>query len=357
MKFSLCIPNYNYAGYIDRLIKSALAQRHTDFEVLISDNASTDKSVDVVRSFTDPRIKLRVNACNVGFAGNLDKTVQMATGDRIAVVPSDDLLAPSFLSLYQQLLDKLGTAGDRAVISSTVDVIDPSDKSSGKITPDPRMWHESDRAPELEAIAGGNVYKVAGDELLKRALRVMANPFNLTTTVYPRALYDKIEGYGANRIINPDKWYHWRLLGVTEWAFFVDASLASCRWHTSNQTAQQKASGALKFLVDEYVSSFELDVRVLERLGMSRAELEALFVEYDIGRHGLATLAEGDRTKAKRILRFGEATYPKLTRKNQKVWALRALLAAGPLGDVVSKAAYRAYLKTSPRGDSAVPRG
>src|SRR5215470_9359773 len=122
MKFSLCIPNYNYAGYIDRLIKSALAQTHADFEVLISDNASTDKSVEVVKSFTDPRIKLRVNACNVGFAGNLDKVVQMATGDRIAVVPSDDLLAPQFLALYQRLLEKLGAAGERAVISSTVDV-------------------------------------------------------------------------------------------------------------------------------------------------------------------------------------------------------------------------------------------
>ena len=61
MKFSICIPNYNYERYLGRTIQSILAQDYQDFEILVSDNASTDGSVTLVQSFHDPRIQLRVN--------------------------------------------------------------------------------------------------------------------------------------------------------------------------------------------------------------------------------------------------------------------------------------------------------
>ncbi|HEY2894432.1 MAG TPA: glycosyltransferase family 2 protein, partial [Pirellulales bacterium] len=81
MKFSICIPNYNYERYLGRTIESILAQQDSDCEVLVSDNASTDGSVALVQSFNDPRIRLHVNACNVGFSGNLDRSARMATGE------------------------------------------------------------------------------------------------------------------------------------------------------------------------------------------------------------------------------------------------------------------------------------
>lgn len=350
MKFSICVPNYNYAKFIERTLRSALDQNYPEIEVLVSDNASTDDSVKVVESIGDRRLILRRNQCNVGFAGNLDRTVQMARGDRIILLPSDDLLRPGILETYRKLYDHLGPRGERAIVGATVDLVDPEDKIIGKTGPDRRLWLESDRAPELDALLGGVVYRARGDELLKRCLRVMTNPYNLQTAAYPRALYDAICGYGGGRVINPDKWYHWRLLGVAEEAYYIDRPLGACRWHPSNQTAQQAASGALKYLIDEYVSTFEIDGKILERLGMTRREVEERFIEYDIARHGLATLGSGNRAKARRIVDFGQATYPTLAQKNRKIWALKALLAAGPVGEAVSKIAYKAYLKNDPRG-------
>jgi glycosyltransferase involved in cell wall biosynthesis len=342
MKFSICIPNYNYAGYIERTIRSALDQSHSDLEVLVCDNASTDDSVAVVRRIADPRLKLKINACNVGYAGNLDKVVQMATADRITVVSSDDLLRPEMLARFDALYERLGAQGERAVIGARNDLIDPDDRITGSLPPSARLWRESDRAPELDELLGGPVYRVSGRELLRRCLETMSNPYNLTSTVYPRALYQRIEGYGGGRLMNPDKWFHWRLLGVTETAYYVDRSFGASRWHPSNQTAQQTKSGALKYLVDEYVSTFQIDNQLLEQAGLTRTEFEKRFVEYDIARHGLATLACGDRTKAKRMVKFADAVYPQHALRNEKLWALRALLAAGPLGGAVSKVAYQA---------------
>ncbi len=348
MKFSICVPNYNYARFVERTLRSALEQDHPDLELVFSDNKSTDDSVARVRALGDARVVVRENQANVGFAGNLDRTVRASSGEAIVLLPSDDLLRPGCLSVYAALLEKLGPG---AILSSTLDMIDPADAVIGVAGPDARLWRPEDRAPELEAITGGTTYRVAAPELLRRALATMTNPFNLQTTAYGRALYEKVEGYGGGRLINPDKWFHWRLLGAAEVAVFVDRPLGACRWHPNNQTAQQASSGALKYLVDEYVSTFELDPKLLERLGLSRSDMEARFVEYDIARHGLATLAAGHRGKAERIALFGRATYPEQAKKNLKLWGLRALIAAGPVGEAVTKVAYRAYLSRSPRGE------
>ena len=70
---------------------------------------------------------------------------------------------------------------------------------------------------------------MAADELLRRCLAQMNNPFNFAATCYPRRLYQAVEGYGAGRLINPDKYFHWKLLAVAERAYFVDRPLFAYR--------------------------------------------------------------------------------------------------------------------------------
>ncbi len=340
MKFSVCIPNFNYEKYLGRTIQSVLDQTYFDFEILVSDNVSTDRSVEIVRGFGDPRIKLQINACNVGFAGNLDKSASMATGQRIIMLSSDDLMLPDALAVYHQLYERLGDAGDRAIISSTWDVIDGEDRVMGKQGPLPTLWKEADRQPDLEALLGAPVYGVRADELLRRCLREMKNPFNFAATVYSQQLYKAVEGYGGGRLINPDKWFHWKILSVADMAYFIDRRLFAYRWHSSNQLAQETGLGVLKFLVDDYVSSFEIDAKVLARLNLTRDDIAAAYVEHDIARHGLASLGRGERTKAWRIKTFGRATYPRQMRRNLKAWALGGLLCLGPIGTGLARWLY-----------------
>ncbi|MEK7705213.1 MAG: hypothetical protein AAB426_09660, partial [Myxococcota bacterium] len=160
-------------------------------------------------------------------------------------------------------------------------------------------------------------------------------------TCYPRALYEALEGYGGARLINPDKWFNWRLLGEATRICFVDAPLFAYRWHAQNQTAQQAATGALKYLVDEYAMTLEVDSALLAKAGVTRAQIEDAFVEYDVARHGLATLARGDRARAKRILAFGKATYPWRLRRNPRVRLLSIMISVGLLGGLLLRMLYK----------------
>ena len=341
MKFSVCIPNYNYAQYLDKTLRSILDQTYDDFEVIVSDNASTDASVEVINSFHDLRIRVHVNHCNVGFSANLDCAARMATGDRLILLSSDDLIAKDALATYAKFLRLLPDQGDRAIVSSAEYQVD----SQGNITdhlkvPSAPVLFPGDRVASLEASLGDQVYRVGGAELLRRCIPHMRNPFHFVTTSYPRRLYEAVGGYGGGRLFNPDKWFHWRLLEVADEAYYIERPLFSYRWHASNQLAQQKKSGALKFLVDEYLSTIEMSDRILSMTGMSRGDVERAFIEVDIARHGWATLAKEGAYEARRIVNFGRAAYPQHSRRNLKVQLLRALLPFGPLAKSLAKVLY-----------------
>lgn len=347
-RYSVCIPNFNYGAFLGRTIQSVLDQTLQDFEITVSDNASTDDSVDVVRAFNDPRIKLHVNQCNVGFAGNLDRAAGLASGRFMILLSSDDIMRPDALAVYDRVYEAMGADADATVVSSNPDIIDPNDLVTGRIGVERELWLEADRARELDATCGGPAYKVEARTLLKRCFATLKNPNSFASTCYPRALYDKVEGYGGGRIINPDKWFNWKLFGVARYAAYVERPLFAYRVHPNNQGSQQASTGALKYMVDQYVSTLEIDNRLLKDLGLSRDDIEKAFVEYDVARHGLTTLAEGQRLKASRMLAFGKAVYPWQVKKNRRARLLRTLLALGPIGERIAAAAYRRYRASLP---------
>lgn len=88
---SICVPNYNYGLYIGETIKSILNQTHKNFELIIVDNASTDNSMDVINSFSDPRIRVYQNDRNIGMMPNVKKSMNYAKADYIAFFCSDDI--------------------------------------------------------------------------------------------------------------------------------------------------------------------------------------------------------------------------------------------------------------------------
>jgi glycosyltransferase involved in cell wall biosynthesis len=89
---SICIPTYNGAPWIRETINSALAQSYKSLEVLIVDDASSDDTVEQVRSFKDERIRLVINEKNVGLTANWNRCVELARGDFIKFLFQDDIL-------------------------------------------------------------------------------------------------------------------------------------------------------------------------------------------------------------------------------------------------------------------------
>lgn len=341
MKFSVCIPNYNYARYIGETVQSVLDQQG-EFEVLVADNASTDGSADVVRAFGDPRVRLRVNAANVGFAGNLDRACAGATGDRLILLSSDDRAEPEALATYTALAGAMGPAQARAVFASDQHVIDGDGQRTGRSGMVARLWQDAVVDEALSQAVGARVSRVPAAALLRRSMLEMRTPFAFATTCVPRVLYHEVEGYGGGYLYNPDKGFAWKALAVADEAVFVDAPLFAYRVHANNQAAIQAQSGALKHLVDQYRLTFDTPPFVLERAGLAASDLAHAFVEHDIALRGLAQVARGERELARRGLDFGKACYPRQMRASRRVGQLRTLLAAGPLGTAIAARMYEA---------------
>ena len=96
-KVTVFIPVYNREQYVGDAIESILAQTFSDFEILLVDDGSTDHSVDLIRSYTDPRIRLACKTRNKG--------VELARGQYMAMLDSDDRAYPHRLEKQVAFLD------------------------------------------------------------------------------------------------------------------------------------------------------------------------------------------------------------------------------------------------------------
>ncbi len=99
-KISVIIPLYNAEKYIGLTMQTLLAQTFNDFEVIVVDDCSTDRSLEIVKTFVDPRIKIIRNEKNLGLPGSV-RTVGLAHahGDYIYFMDDDDLIAPNGLEI------------------------------------------------------------------------------------------------------------------------------------------------------------------------------------------------------------------------------------------------------------------
>jgi glycosyltransferase involved in cell wall biosynthesis len=99
------MPVYNSELYIKEAIDSILNQTFTDFEFIIIDDASTDKSVEIIQSYTDSRIQLIVKSHNSGYTNSLNHGLTIARGDYIARMDSDDISMPTRFEKQVAFLD------------------------------------------------------------------------------------------------------------------------------------------------------------------------------------------------------------------------------------------------------------
>jgi glycosyltransferase involved in cell wall biosynthesis len=100
---SVVIPLYNKENNIKGTINSVLKQTYTEFEVIVIDDGSTDKSNEIVRGIDDPRIRL-ITQNNQGVSNTRNRGVNEAKYDFVALLDGDDQWSPSFLAEMTSLI-------------------------------------------------------------------------------------------------------------------------------------------------------------------------------------------------------------------------------------------------------------
>jgi hypothetical protein len=94
-KFTIGIPTFNREALLPTALASALNQSHGDVEVIVSDNASSDNTCEVVRQFGD-RVRYVRNDTNLGPLANFCRLVELATGDYFSWLQDDDCIFQDF---------------------------------------------------------------------------------------------------------------------------------------------------------------------------------------------------------------------------------------------------------------------
>lgn len=105
-KVSICIPTYNTAKYLPEAVGSVLAQDFTDYELIICDNASTDETPEICRSYADSRIRYERFEELTNQSGNFNRCLDLARGEFIALLHADDYYLPGFLADRVERLDQ-----------------------------------------------------------------------------------------------------------------------------------------------------------------------------------------------------------------------------------------------------------
>lgn len=127
----ICLPTYNAERTVAETLRSLLAQTYTNLVIKVVDNASTDSTLRIVRSFADPRISIAEGESNIGGEGNFNRCIDLATGEYTAIFHADDIYEPTMIA--RQVVEFEGDPEVGAVFSDAR-LIDESGRVIGSVT-------------------------------------------------------------------------------------------------------------------------------------------------------------------------------------------------------------------------------
>lgn len=134
---TIAIPVYNCEKTIQQTLRSVLNQTLADYEVLIYDDGSTDRTIPLIQAFQDPRIKLFQDGGNRGIACRLNQLIEQASGQFLVRMDGDDVMFPDRLEKQVAFLQ---SHPDVDVVGSAAVVIDEHDHVLGLRGGESRAW-------------------------------------------------------------------------------------------------------------------------------------------------------------------------------------------------------------------------
>jgi glycosyltransferase involved in cell wall biosynthesis len=229
---SVCIPTYNRARMLRESISSVLAQTFSDFELIVSDNASEDDTESLVRSFKDKRIRYARNRRNVGPRENMNRSLHLSRGKYIAFLPDDDLMMPENLRVKVAVLDASPQVG---LVHSSYHLVD----DSGRIVTANTNWgHGPDRTADCI-------------EERRKLLTCAYNRINLPTVIFRRACYERLGGFTdgfAGEVGLAFDYEYWMRVALYYQIAFLARPLVKWRIHKGSLTSTQLAADGTRKL-------------------------------------------------------------------------------------------------------------
>lgn len=122
---SVIIPAYNYGHLLGRAVESLFSQTHKNIEIIIIDDASTDNTKNLIKKYSDTRIKYEKNHVNIGVNKTINRGLKIATGKYLCVLSADDIFPPE--SISSRL--KLFTQYEYDAVHTGIKIINQNDET------------------------------------------------------------------------------------------------------------------------------------------------------------------------------------------------------------------------------------
>ena len=188
ISFSIIIPLYNKAPYIERAVKSVLSQDYPHFEIIIVNDGSSDGGEKIVTTIVDERLKL-VSQKNAGVSAARNTGAKEAQYEYLAFLDGDDTWEPNFLSELVKLIDNFPNAG---IYGTSNSFIYPNGK---KVAEDFRYLFNGKEQGLLEDYFG-------------LFAQIQKSPFSNSNLCIQKKIYQEFGGYkvGVKLTEDSDLW-------------------------------------------------------------------------------------------------------------------------------------------------------
>jgi glycosyltransferase involved in cell wall biosynthesis len=281
-KVSLCIPTFNRVSLLPFAIDSVLQQTHSDWELIVCDDGSTDKTSELMSSYQDSRICYIRHPQNVGKSNNMRSGFESATGEYFIKFDDDDRLTPDYLFKTSQILDE----------NSQIDFVGTD---HWVINPDNLR---DQNATELNSQKWGRTDLTEGivDHLLEVVF--VKQSFQIGATLFRRSVLQELGFMRANIQNCEDNDLLVRLALAGKQAYYLPERLMEYRFHPG----QQGIDRAIPYLKDKlnYLKSFQFESENLENVRRSRiAETQLLL--------GLRLIEKGDTETGRSLVLAGKS--------------------------------------------------
>ena len=336
---SVCMPVYNTERYLPAAIQGVLAQTYDHFELIICDNCSTDSSAQVAQDYAerDSRVRFVPNQWNIGYAGNLQKATSLAHGDLVIVHCADDTMLPPALETYIQTIEQLGLDLQNVVVMADTYMIDAEGRPFAILGKAPGRF-EYRRRPVGAAPRGERIQCYTGHELNRVRLADLQLFGWLGSILFSRSFLVRTEGYQGGKWISPDQEFMYKVFALNSPVVYIQEPLFQWRLHEANQLGTERRESVIKHSLDLYEHTFQYPESFLAQFGVSRRQLQEIFVSRDCLQKTLYELAVGSWVLGLRYTAFALATYPGIAVRNPKFYLALAGLLTGPIGRLVARA-------------------
>lgn len=238
MKVSVIVPNYNHALFLKQRIESILNQTYQDFELILLDDCSTDRSRDIMEDYrSNPHVShIIYGEDNSGSAfQQWNKGISLAKGDWIWVSESDDYAEPTFL---ERMINEVAKVPDCTLAYAATWWVDEKGN---------KLWE----TPDSDRI---NIYD--GQDFIRKKLAVCNSIANVSECIFRRKCYRPEESHRYEKMRLCGDWFFYVLLAEQGHVVEVEEPLSYYRQHSSNISSDAEHRG-LTFLegtdVLEYV--------------------------------------------------------------------------------------------------------